>query len=218
VTLLAASSGDPKQLAQVTTGTDGRFEITSQEDVNADAILYTIAHSNNSAGDLLSVPGHTPPAKVVINELTTVASAFTGARFINGESISGSPGGLKIAAGSVPNLVDPRPGHGAKYCLDPINITQSTTMANLNTLGSLLSAFITDRNDDWRNRFRIAAAIGGPTPKSTVRRWPTLPVSPGLPRKNSSLSSIRPIRNRSMAVHARPRSCRTLRTLRLTSR
>jgi hypothetical protein len=39
--------------------------------------------------------------------VTTVASAFTTARFINGESISGNPLGLRIAAGNVPNLVDP---------------------------------------------------------------------------------------------------------------
>jgi hypothetical protein len=45
------------------------------------------------------VIGSKPPAKVVINDLTTVASAFTAARFINGESIAGNPLGLQIAAG-----------------------------------------------------------------------------------------------------------------------
>ena len=59
--------------------------------------------------------------------------------FINGESISGNPLGLRIAAGNVPNLVDPVTGGWGKVILDPLNSTQTTTLANLNTLGSLIS-------------------------------------------------------------------------------
>ena len=51
----------------------------------------------------------------------------------------------------------------------PINITQNTTFASLNTLGSLITAFVTVANDDWRNRFlKAATPIGGATPKSTL--------------------------------------------------
>ena len=87
--------------------------------------------------------GNKPPAKVVVNELTTVASAFTSARFINGEAISGNPLGLKIAAGNAPNLVDPATGRWGKVLVDPINSTQTTTLATLDTLGSLITAFAT---------------------------------------------------------------------------
>ncbi len=97
--------------------------------------------SDNPALALLAVLGATPPAHVTVNELTTVASAFTAARFIKGESISGNPLGLKIAAGNVPNLVDPATGGWGKVLLDPLNSTQTTTLANLDTLGSLITAF-----------------------------------------------------------------------------
>jgi hypothetical protein len=118
---------------------------------------------------LLAVLGSSPPSKVVINELTTVASAFTNARFLNGDALSGNPLGLRIAAGNVPNLVDPATGAWGKVLLDPINITQTTTFAKLNTLGSLIAAFATVANDDWRNRFlKAATPIGGATPKSTL--------------------------------------------------
>src|SRR5262249_40014895 len=83
-------------------------------------------------------------------ELTTVASTFTAARFIDGEAISGKPLGLRIAAGNAPNLVDPTTGGWGKVLLDPINSTQTTTLANLNTLGSLLSAFFTVADDGAR--------------------------------------------------------------------
>ena len=53
--------------------------------------------------------------------------------------------------------------------LDPLNSTQTTTLANLNTLGSLLSAFATVANDDWRARFlKAATPPGGSVPKNTL--------------------------------------------------
>jgi hypothetical protein len=74
---------------------------------------------------------------------------FTAARFINGESISGNPLGLRIAAGNAPNLVDPVTGKWGKVLLDPLNSSMTTTMAKLDTLGSLITATFTVANDDW---------------------------------------------------------------------
>ena len=117
VTLWSASTDAPKQLAQTQTGDDGRFTLAAEGARSPDTILYIVAKGgepsiNKTGGDnpaiaLMTVLGSKPPAKVVINELTTVASAFTAARFINGESISGNPLGLRIAAGNVANFVDP---------------------------------------------------------------------------------------------------------------
>src|SRR5208337_2240518 len=119
VTLWEASAGAPKQLGQTKTNDDGRFEVRARGG-SKDGILYLVANggvakASKTGGDnpaiaLLSVLGNNPPASVTINELTTVASAFTNARFISGTAISGNPLGLKIAAGNVPNLVDPATG------------------------------------------------------------------------------------------------------------
>jgi hypothetical protein len=179
VTLWAASAAEPRQLAQARTNNDGRFELGSQETLGADVILYLVAKGgeatvNKGSGDnpaiaLLTVLGNTPPAKVVINELTTVASAFTSARFIKGEAISGNPLGLRIAAGNAPNLVDPATGEWGKVLLDPLNSSMTTTLAKLDTLGSLISAYATVANDDWRARFlKAATPTGGVTPKNTL--------------------------------------------------
>jgi hypothetical protein len=179
VTLWVASMSAPKQFAQATTGADGRFTISSDQSIGSDAILYLVAAGgepasgkapgNQSALAFLAVLGNQPPAKVTINELTTVASAYTAAQFIHGDSISGYPLGLRIAAGNVPNLVDPATGAWGKVLLDPLNSTQTTTMANLDTLGSLITAFATGGNDDWRARFlKAATPTGGATPKNTL--------------------------------------------------
>ncbi len=52
------------------------------------------------------------------------AVPFTAARFINGESISGNPLGVRIAAGNVPNLVDPMTGKWGAHnpCYSPYSV------------------------------------------------------------------------------------------------
>src|SRR5271157_182352 len=178
VTLWEASADAPKQLGQTKTNDDGRFEVRAKG-VHSDAILYLVASggvpkTSKAGGDnpaiaLLSVLGSNPPASVTINELTTVASAFTHARFINGTGISGNPLGLKIAAGNAPNLVDPVTGGWGKVLLDPLNSSMTTTIASLDTLGSLITASFMVANDDWRARFyRAATPTGGATPKNTL--------------------------------------------------
>ena len=176
VSLWAASANAPARLAQVQTDADGRFVVSVDATPSGASSLYLVASGGtpavNKAGgdnkgiDLLVVLGNDPPPKVVVNELTTVASAFTNARFIKGELISGNPLGLKIAAGNAPNLV--ATGGWGKVLLDPLNSTQNTTLAGLDTLGSLITAFAAG-NDDWRARlFKAATPTGGATPTNTL--------------------------------------------------
>ena len=178
VTLFAAGTGSPTQLAQGKADDSGAFNL-SYGDTPADSILYVIAKggtpkaATGKGGSeglaLLAVLGGTPPEKVTVNELTTVASAFTAARFINGEEISGKPLGLRIAAGNAPNLVDPVTGGWGKVILDPINSTQTATLATLDTLGSLVSAYFTVADDAWRARFlKAATPPSGVTPRNTL--------------------------------------------------
>ncbi len=179
VTLWAANENAPRQLGQAHTSDDGHFTISVGQSVGNDTSLYLVAVGGtpavskaggvNNALDLLAVLGNNPPAKVTVNELTTVASAFTNARFITGEAISGNPLGLRIAAGNVPNLVDPATGTWGKVLLDPLNSSMTTTMANLDTLGSLITAYLTVANDDWRARFlKAATPPGGTAPKTML--------------------------------------------------
>jgi hypothetical protein len=178
VSLWEASAEAPKKLGETKTNAEGRFEIRAKGARN-DAIFYLVANGgvpkaaqgsgDNPAIALLAIVGSNPPPSVIINELTTVASAFTAARFINGEAISGNPLGLTIAAGNTPNLVDLATGGWGKVLLDPINSTQTTTLASLDTLGALITASFRIANDDWRSRFyKAATPTGGATPKNTL--------------------------------------------------
>lgn len=174
VTLWEANAAAPNKLAETKTNDDGKFEIRGS--AHGDSILYLVTtggalkdKDDNPALVLLLVLGEKPPETVVVNELTTVASAFTAARFINGQSISGNPLGLRIAAGNVPNFVDLSTGGWGKVLLDPLNSTQTTALANLDTLGSLIAAFATVANDNWRARFfKASNPTGGTTPTNTL--------------------------------------------------
>ncbi len=114
VTLFEASAGTPKQLAQVKSDEDGRFAVSGSGAPDSNLYLVAtggISAANKSAGNnpaiaLLTVMGSNPPARVVVNEFTTIASVVTHTQFIDNTTIKGSPLQLRIAAGNVPNFVD----------------------------------------------------------------------------------------------------------------
>ncbi len=178
VTLWAASSGAPKQLAQTKTDDEGRFE-ASTAGAPADSSLYLTAAGgipakNKTGGDnpaiaLLAVVGSRPPANVVIDEMTTLASVVTHTQLIDGATIQGSPLQLRIAAGNVPNFVDLETGGYGPTILGALNSAQTPTMANFATLSSILAACVTRlRSDACSSLFYVATSPTGTYPKDTL--------------------------------------------------
>ncbi len=178
VTLWAASAGAPKQLAQTKTDSNGNFTVHGA--AAPDSSLYLVAMGgvssankaagNNPAIGLLTVVGSKPPAKVVINEMTTIASVVTHAQFIIGNTISGSPLALKIAAGNVPNFVDLSTGGYGPIIIDALNDGQTPTMANFATLSSILAGCVQRVKPDACDKFLAAATppSGGPPPDTLL--------------------------------------------------
>jgi hypothetical protein len=83
VTLFAAASGAPKQLAQGKTDDNGAFKLAVAQ-APADSILYVVAKGGtpkaatnkgpNDAIGLMAVLGGSLPNNVTVNEFTTTAS------------------------------------------------------------------------------------------------------------------------------------------------
>jgi hypothetical protein len=178
VTLWAAGPDAPKQLAQGKTGSDGRFELKGGA-APSGAVLYVVATRGKAASDkgegdngaitLLSVLGANPPASITVNELTTVASVWTHAQFLDGSAIRGNALGLRIAAGNVPNLVDLETGGLGPVVQDPLNSSQTTTLATFNTLANLLTGCITRVHGDACGKlFAATTPPGGPAPADTL--------------------------------------------------
>jgi hypothetical protein len=180
ISLWAATAVAPEQLGRAAaTGADGRFTISWAAASAKDASLYLIAEGGKSAADkrsgdnnlmvLMTVLGSEPPASVVINELTTIASVWTHAQFVDGTAIKGHALGLRIAAGNVPNLVDLTTGGLGPVIQDPLNSSQTTTLATFNTLANLLAGCVTRVRDDACDNFFVAATPpGGTAPTDTL--------------------------------------------------
>jgi hypothetical protein len=163
VTLWAAGQGAPTQISQTRTGDDGGFSL----DVDAPKAGGT--SGPNPAIAFMATLGTAPPKEVTINELTTVASVWTGAQFLHAESFSGSALGLTIAAGNVPNLVDLATGGFGPVIQDPMNSMESNSLATFATLGDLLAGCATRVQADACARlYQAASPPGGPAPADTL--------------------------------------------------
>jgi hypothetical protein len=172
VILMQASAGEPKQLAQTKTDSHGNFAIHGTGAPGSSLYLIAsggVSAANKAAGNnpailLLTVVGAKPPSKVVINEMTTIASVVTHTQFIVGTWIKGSPLALGIAAGNVPNFVDLQTGGYGPTILDALNSAQTPTMANFATLSSIVAGCVTRTKADACSRLYEAASPpnGGP--------------------------------------------------------
>ena len=152
VSLWAATANAPQQLAQVASRADGSFAVSADQTPDG-STLYLVATGGapvanpqggtNDAIAFLAALGTNPPAKVVVNEMTTIASVVTHAQFIDGKRIKGSPLALGIAAGNVPNFVDLATGGYGEIIADALNGGQTPTLANFGTLANVMAGCAT---------------------------------------------------------------------------
>ncbi|CEK10340.1 Vgb family protein [Legionella hackeliae] len=101
-------------------------------------IYYAVARKNNHIV-LASILGERIPSRIVINELTTVAAAYSMAQFFNDGQIFGRPLGLRIAAGMNNNLVSPTTGTLSSVIRSSPNADQTNAMRSINSLSNLIA-------------------------------------------------------------------------------
>ena len=188
VTLYAAGTNAPTQLAQSQTDDQGAFSLDAGQAPDG-SVLYVVANGGtpkaaadkgaNDAIELLTVLGSTPPTNITVNEFTTVASAATCAQFLTGEILSGKPLGLRIAAGNVPNFVDLTTGGYGETIQDALNSAQTPTMANFATLANLIAGCITRVTPEAGSTFFSAATSPtGVVPTDTLTAIETILKNP----------------------------------------
>jgi hypothetical protein len=179
VTLLSATSGTTRQLAQTRTDADGHFSLSATPAAAQGALLYLVASGGHptarqASGDnpaivLMTALGASLPVTVTINEMTTVATVWTHNQFIVGRSVQGNALGLKIAAGNVPSFVDLQTGAWGATIQDPLNGGQTPTMANFATLADILAGCVTRVSANACSQlFAAATPPGGATPTDTL--------------------------------------------------
>ena len=219
VTLWAGSVGEPRQLAQAKTADDGSFALNADATPEPSASLYLVAKGgvasvNKSAGDnpalaFLAVLGGSAPANVTVNEMTTVASVWTNAQFLDGAALKGPALSLNIAAGNVPNFVDLSTGGWGENIQDPLNSGQTPTMANFATLADALAGCATRVTPTaCEMLFQAAKTPRGDAPADTLAAAGAVARAPWyLPSRLFGLLDFS-IRSRRAKTCARFRSCR----------
>jgi hypothetical protein len=179
VSLWAASAGPPRRLAQARTGDDGTFRMSVAGGPSGEDTLYFLAEGGQPAADparrsngaisLMAVVGSHLPARVALDELTTVASVWTHAQLLDEKSIRGPALSRRIAAGNVPHFVDVQTGGYGDTIQDALNSTETPTMANFATLSDVLAGCVAQVKDDACGRlFAAATPRGGPAPADTL--------------------------------------------------
>lgn len=138
VSLYEATASKPNLLGQAVTDADGAFTITSLFNTSPSVFYLEVLVSGNV--EFVTILGSTLPTQATVNELTTVAAAYSMAQFYRTGLISGDPFGLRIAAGMNENLVSTTTGTPSAVLLTSPNADQTISLRETRSLANLLSA------------------------------------------------------------------------------
>ena len=177
VTLFVAGGegGAPVPLGSTVTDAAGAFGLEPAAPLAPDGVAYLVAEGPAEVGvdpgarTLTSVLGvGTLPDTVVVNELTTVATAYALAQFVgDGTALAGPSPGLQNAAGMAHNLADPRTG-GPSLVLATTPNTETSTGRDLHSLANMVAACVASALDCGA-LFAAATSPEGAVPLSTYR-------------------------------------------------
>jgi hypothetical protein len=165
VTLYRATAGHPISVGGTTTDARGAFSIPIH-DPDADTVFYATAAVSRHVL-LMTIIGPRVSGTIVINELTTVAAAFSMAQFSDGTRIAGNAFGLRIAAMMNDNLVDPHSGEPSPVLLAPPNADQTNALRSTRSLANLVAACARGTHGAEARFLELATPPGGKRPGDT---------------------------------------------------
>ncbi|HET6998247.1 MAG TPA: NHL repeat-containing protein [Solirubrobacterales bacterium] len=171
VTLYASGISAP--LGAARTDARGRFELDYARPQRS-AVLYATAAGGRTparaALRFLAVadPKDRAPRRLVLNEQTTVAAAYSLSRFLRGSRLAGPSPGLPNAAATVPNLVSPSTGRVSPVLAQPPNGRATQSLGTFRTLAAILAGCTSGGARECRALFRAAAPPRGPRPTDTL--------------------------------------------------
>ncbi|MEM7007620.1 MAG: hypothetical protein AAF462_00625 [Thermodesulfobacteriota bacterium] len=158
----------------------GLFRINYNPPSDSNAVLYLttgdiVPIANNTNGvlttrqtRLATVLGQEPVKRdIVINERTTVATAYAMSQFFVGDEIDGPSPGLQNAADILRRLVDIETGNTTLFLNTFPNGSSTTTQGAFNSLSNMLAACVRDDNR-CDTLFDLATPPGGEEPSDTL--------------------------------------------------
>jgi hypothetical protein len=166
VRLYEASDGAPRLLGTATSNAAGNFAIAIPDSA-ADGVRVVRA-SLDGGIELVAVLGESVPDFVTVNELTTVAAAFSFAQFFDDTEIRGDGLALSIAAGMNANLVAVATGASSPVLLSTPNGDETNSLRSTRNLANLIAACVQAPDSHCLVLFNLAMPPGGPAPTNTI--------------------------------------------------
>lgn len=167
VTVYEATENAPLAVGTAKTDANGKFSLDTTR-TTSDSIFYATA-SMGSGIQLVTIIGSSLPASITINELTTVAAAFSMAQFAHDGVIAGNAFGLNIAAGMNDNLVSPVTGASSEVLLASPNGDETNSLRSTRALANLLAACVQQQHCAAATLFVLATLPGGAKPSDTFQ-------------------------------------------------
>ncbi|CAA0126243.1 Virginiamycin B lyase [Halioglobus japonicus] len=186
-----SSSDGAAALGEGSTDDTGAFEFSYKEPADSSAVIYLTSKGGKIAAQAQDVPatfvlasvlGAEPQmSTITINELTTVASAFALAQFVDGPTLKGNSIGLEMAPRLLRNLVNMETGEAGATITNNANDPKSTFSAlrTLNELGNLLASCATDAAV-CRSILQLTLPLDGTVAQDTFRAMANLAKTPWL--------------------------------------
>jgi hypothetical protein len=174
VVLYRAGTSAPVRLGTAWTTASGTFRISYLRPHGVGILYVTATGSRRPAGSavqLLSVAGSVqrPERAVIVNELTTVGSAYALSQFAGGARISGKSPGLENAAATALNLVNPSTGGFGRVVATAPNGGDTATTATLAALADIVAGCTQGRIGTCARLFVAARPAGGHVPATTLQ-------------------------------------------------
>jgi len=188
VTIFEATADQPSIVGSTSTNGEGRFEINLDRDTS-ERIFYATATVGQSI-ELVTIIGpsfhhilssgitaNNAPAKdvdqalnasITINELTTVAAAFSMAQFVKDGMIGGDAFGLRIASLMNENLVSASSGGSSEVLLTPPNADETNSLRSTRSLANLVAACVQNIPNALTDLFALTTPPDNGAPPSNT--------------------------------------------------
>lgn len=164
VRMYRVQGGQWAEVARVAAEADGSFTAPPVVSESGDFFYATAVF-----GDivLMAILGPVIPPAIIINELTTVAAAYSAAQFLNDGQISGSALALSIVSAMNANLVDLSTGGASQVMQTSPNEYQTNSWPSLMSLANFLAAAVDDSKA--LKAFFELTTVGTDVPSSTLQ-------------------------------------------------
>jgi sugar lactone lactonase YvrE len=160
----------PRVLARSRSSRTGRFALRFRPNLGGGALLYLLAGEGTGPPTRLATTLGTAdiPKRVIVNELTTVATGYAFAQFVHGRRITGRRPGPQNASLMADNLASVRKGAISRVMERRPNGKRTSTLRTENSLANMIVSCTRDRAG-CKRFLRLATPPGGERPRGVLQ-------------------------------------------------